>query len=336
MLTADKPGLSGTRLPKPPSVWPWDIKRALATLAAAGGGRLDLTVKSLERDARLVREISDLHDHLLAASYSSPDDRSVIAGQLNCKTMLQDPAMLGFEVSISHDAEHETLRNLVAMALFGTLAGESPKEAADNDPRMLAGSRQVPGRILPSSEEGAAVMGTASLNPGWEAKQWRLGRSSGGIEVSLADSDRARHVYVIGATGTGKSTLIKSLVRQDVESGEGVIVIDPHGDLAEDIAAEIPSSRTNDLVYADAASLDGRFAIDLMPTSADSTSFEIAADMLVSIFKGAMYADTPEGFGPVFESYFRNALGSGLIDQSQNMTVAARAMAEKKAVGHRS
>ncbi len=305
-----QPQTSGlrTNLPKPPATWPWDIRRALSTLAAAGGGRLELTVKNLERDARLVREISDLYEHLLAGGYAYPEERSITAGQLNCKTMLEDPAILGFEVSITREAAHPTLENLVAMALFGTLAGKSPPETADNDLRLIAGSRQVPGRIVPTCEETAAMLGITPIKAGWDAKTWRLGRSSGGIDVTLADSDRARHVYVIGATGTGKSTLLKSLVRQDVASGESVIVIDPHGDLVDDIAAEIPSCRTKDLIYADAANLDGRFGIDLLPESADSTSFEIAADMLVSIFKGAIYTDTPEGFGPVFESYFRNAL----------------------------
>jgi hypothetical protein len=113
---------------------------------------------------------------------------------------------------------------------------------------------------------------------------------------------------VIGATGTGKSTLLKSLILQDIHAGEGVIVFDPHGDLAEDVSAAIPSHRVDDIVYADAAELNGQFAVDLLPSSADSSSFEIAADMLVSIFKGSMYSANPEGFGPMFESYFRNAL----------------------------
>lgn len=298
----------GIKFPKPPVTWPWDIKRALATVAASGGGRLILTVQNLARDARLVRSITELHEELIAAGYITPDDRSVIAGQFNCKAMLDDPALLGFEVSISSNAANATLRNLVAMALFGTLAADGPIEPGDDDLGLLAGSRQVPARILPTSEEVSGLLGSHSLKDGLNSKKWRLGFCGGGIEVSLSESDRARHLYAIGATGTGKSTLLKGLIRQDVLAGEGVIVIDPHGDLAEEIAEQIPSDRRDDLIYADAADLNGGFAIDLLPTTANSTSFEIAADMLVSIFKGAMYSDTPQGFGPIFESYFRNAL----------------------------
>ena len=296
------------KFPKPPVTWPWDIKRALATVAASGGGRLILTVKNIARDARLVRSITELHEELIAAGYVTPDDRSIIAGQFNCKAMLDDPALLGFEVSISSNAANATLRNLVALALFGTLAADGPIEPGDDDLGLLAGSRQVPARILPTSEEVSGLLGSHSLKVGLDSKKWRLGHCGGGIEVSLSDSDRARHLYVIGATGTGKSTLLKELIRQDVIAGEGVILIDPHGDLAEEIAEQIPSDRSDDLIYADAADLNGGFAIDLLPTTANSTSFEIAADMLVSIFKGAMYSDTPQGFGPIFESYFRNAL----------------------------
>jgi hypothetical protein len=296
------------QLPKPPATWPWDIKRALATLAAAGGGRLSLTVMNIARDARIMRIVSDLQDGLIAAGYSLPDDRAVLAGQLNCKAMLEDPALLGFEVSVSVAEECETVGNLVSLALFGTLAGEGRLDGSDGDLRLLAGSRQVPDRIVPTAEEAAGLAASRSLRSCRDPKRWLLGQGACGIDVSLSENDRARHLYVIGATGTGKSTLLKSLILQDIHAGEGVIVFDPHGDLAEDVVAAVPAQRLDDVVYADAADDNGRFAVDLLPATADSSSFEIAADMLVSIFKGAMYSANPEGFGPMFESYFRNAL----------------------------
>ena len=295
-------------IPKPPVSWPWDIKRALATLATSGGGRLRLTAKALSRHARITRAIADLREELIAASYTLPEDRAIIAGQLNCKAMLEDPALLGFEVSISSNGDNETLRNLVAMALFGTLAGASHPDVGDYDLRLLAGSRQIPDRILPSKEEVAGLLGSVPLRSPVGSKQWCIGRSSGGIAVTLSDRDRARHMYVIGGTGTGKTTLLYSAILQDVRAGEPVIVLDCHGDLAKMVADNVPAERAGDVINADAAIIGGGFAIDLMPRSADDTSFEIAADMLVSIFKGAIYSDTPEGFGPVWESYFRNAL----------------------------
>ncbi|WP_299854626.1 DUF87 domain-containing protein [uncultured Roseobacter sp.] len=69
--------------------------------------------------------------------------------------------------------------------------------------------------------------------------------------IRLSVFDRARHLYLLGQTGTGKSTLIENLVRQDIEAGAGVTLIDPHGDLAETIYDVVPSHRTDDVVIID-------------------------------------------------------------------------------------
>ena len=68
-------------------------------------------------------------------------------------------------------------------------------------------------------------------------------------KVCMAEKDRLRHLYMIGQTGTGKSALIREMVRQDIENGEGVALIDPHGDLAEGVLSTIPASRAEDVIY---------------------------------------------------------------------------------------
>lgn len=73
------------------------------------------------------------------------------------------------------------------------------------------------------------------------------------VKFGIKNDDRLFHLYVIGKTGTGKSTLMETLARQDIELGHGVCVIDPHGDLAERLVAHIPKERKDDLVYLDAA-----------------------------------------------------------------------------------
>src|SRR5205823_1299118 len=65
-------------------------------------------------------------------------------------------------------------------------------------------------------------------------------------------ADRRAHVYVIGKTGVGKSTLLETLMRHDLEAGHGFALLDPHGDLVEKILTQIPASRTDNLIYFNA------------------------------------------------------------------------------------
>src|SRR5439155_12099028 len=66
-------------------------------------------------------------------------------------------------------------------------------------------------------------------------------------------ADRRAHMYVIGKTGTGKSTLTETLIRQDIENGEGLALLDPHGDLVENVLRAVPENRKADLIYFNVA-----------------------------------------------------------------------------------
>ncbi len=79
-------------------------------------------------------------------------------------------------------------------------------------------------------------------------------RASGGF-ATLGSDERRRHLYIIGQTGAGKSTLPFNLLRQDFENGAGTALLDPHGDLARAALEHIPRSRTNDLVHIDPADI---------------------------------------------------------------------------------
>ncbi|MCK4745350.1 type IV secretory system conjugative DNA transfer family protein [Candidatus Parcubacteria bacterium] len=106
-------------------------------------------------------------------------------------------------------------------------------------------------------------------------------------EVSFAKiqrEDRRHHKYVIGKSGTGKSTLIKNMAIQDMRAGEGVAVIDPHGDLIEDLLNHIPKSRTNDVVYFNPADLDFPCGFNILEAKGDKEK-ELVASALISVFK---------------------------------------------------
>jgi DNA helicase HerA-like ATPase len=90
-----------------------------------------------------------------------------------------------------------------------------------------------------------------------------IGARITGEPVMLDPEERRRHFYVIGQTGTGKSTLLLNLIRQDLVAGEGLALLDPHGDLAELALAQVPKARTNDLVYINPA--DAEWPIGFNP-----------------------------------------------------------------------
>src|SRR5581483_10872308 len=75
------------------------------------------------------------------------------------------------------------------------------------------------------------------------------------VPFGLSVADRRRHLYVIGKTGSGKSTLLRNLIVQDLEAGRGLMLLDPHGDLADELLDYIPSWRTEDVVYLAPADL---------------------------------------------------------------------------------
>ena len=80
------------------------------------------------------------------------------------------------------------------------------------------------------------------------------------VKFGIKTSDRQRHMYVIGKTGMGKTTLLENIVMQDIANGHGVAYIDPHGDTAEKLIKAIPANRINDVVYFNPADTENPIA----------------------------------------------------------------------------
>ncbi|MFA7201474.1 MAG: type IV secretion system DNA-binding domain-containing protein [Candidatus Paceibacterota bacterium] len=103
-------------------------------------------------------------------------------------------------------------------------------------------------------------------------------------EVSLSHEQRLRHIHIIGATGTGKSTLLRSLITQDIERGLGITVLDPHGDLIESILEQIPEERFEDVIVFDPSDEMHPIGFNILEAKTEVEKNVLSSD-LVEIFK---------------------------------------------------
>lgn len=128
---------------------------------------------------------------------------------------------------------------------------------------------------------------------------WRNVRKRFGIK----DKDRLGHIYVIGKTGVGKSTLLQNMAISDIRRGNGLCVIDPHGDIAEDILHFIPEERIQDVIYFNPADTDYPIAFNVLKGVHPDYHYLVASG-LISTFK-KIWADS---WGPRLEYILRFTL----------------------------
>jgi hypothetical protein len=130
-----------------------------------------------------------------------------------------------------------------------------------------------------------------------------IGARTSGEPVMLDPEERRRHLYIVGQTGTGKSTLLLNLIRQDLVAGEGLAVLDPHGDLAEAALAHVPRSRTNDLVYINPADIERPIGFNPLSGVPDTLK-PVVADGVVSAFRHVW----PESWGQRLDYILTNTV----------------------------
>lgn len=136
-------------------------------------------------------------------------------------------------------------------------------------------------------------------------------------EVRFHRDDRSRHHYIIGKSGSGKSALLSYMARQDIQNGEGVCVIDPHGDLIEDVLTYIPKERAKDVIIFDPADQERPLALNMLEAG-NSAEMDLASSQATEIFI-KLFGD--EIFGPRIQHYFRNACLTLMEDPEEGATL---------------
>lgn len=139
-------------------------------------------------------------------------------------------------------------------------------------------------------------------------------------------ADRLQHVYVLGKTGTGKSSLLKTLFMQDAAHGRGAILLDPHGDLAEDVAHHVPEAQRRRLTYMDLAGSPGRYGYNPLK-NVPETFIPLAASGLIETFH---HHFGEKSWGARMEHILRNVLYALLEHGDTTLPDVLRMLSEKE------
>jgi hypothetical protein len=241
---------------------------------------------------------------LLASSHSKARSEEILASLENAFVQFEDTNLNKFKVI--RDRSH----NAHKLAFDFIFRNYRRKERIVLDTEELASVFHFPISTTETPKINWLKSKSAPPPPHVPTEGLKLGFSDyRGTQtpIRLDRSDRRRHLYIIGQTGTGKSAFIEEMVKQDVQNGEGCCVIDPHGDLIDHILECVPKERAEDIIYFDPSDVERPFGFNMLEYDAnrpEQRTFVI--NEMIAIFD-KLY-DLKQTGGPMFEQYMRNAL----------------------------
>jgi hypothetical protein len=144
------------------------------------------------------------------------------------------------------------------------------------------------------------------------------------VPFGIKQIDRRRHMYLLGKTGTGKSTLLKNMIIGDILDGKGLAVLDPHGDLVEEILDIIPEDRIKDVVYLDPSDVEFPMGLNMLDIKPDETK-DLLADGIVNVFK-KFFGDS---WGPRLEYILNYSVLTLLHCQNVSLLAVLRILSDK-------
>lgn len=135
-------------------------------------------------------------------------------------------------------------------------------------------------------------------------------------QIGLTELERERHLYIIGGTGNGKTTLLQYQIVQDMQNGKGVAIVDPHGDMAETLLRHVPPERINDVVYFNPDDLEYPIGLNLLELTPGLSGNEllrekdIITESVISVFR-KIFSEEDTG-GHRIEYVLRNTIQTAL------------------------
>ena len=145
--------------------------------------------------------------------------------------------------------------------------------------------------------------------------------------VYIGDEDRQKHMYIIGRTGTGKSEFLKQMIMQDIRGGKGLAVIDPHGDLIENILQLIPPERSEDVILFDPSDTERPMGFNMLEAHTEQQKHLIVTSIIGLMYK--LFDPNKTGIiGPRFEHAIRNAMLTVMYDKGATFVEVVRALTD--------
>ncbi len=259
------------------------VKSKISSTIVDTNIRLIANSESLDRAKSILREISSTF-----SQYSEVEGNSLLF----------------------NNVEGRELNNLIHNYIFRLW---NEKESLPLNLKELATIYHLPNYVKNLSQLNKTRAKTSPASQDLPQKGLFLGvNEHNGLKTNifLPETDRLRHTYIIGQTGTGKSVILKNMIIQDIYNGEGCCFIDPHGEDLLDIMSTIPKERFDDVIYFDPAYVERPMGLNMLEfdeKKPEQKTFVI--NELLSIFKKLFAESSPESMGPAFDQYFRNSAG---------------------------
>ena len=239
---------------------------------------------------------------IIASSTNKARSEALLGGVIAAFSQFDSPNSNGFKYDLLKDTERlaqdyvlrsfprktEMLLNSIELATIYHLPSQNTIPTSQVE-RQLTKQVDGPARLV----EDGVLLGVNEFRG--EQKQ-----------IRLSVKDRRRHTYIIGATGMGKSVLLKNIAYQDMMDGKGFAFIDPHGDVTEELLAMVPPERIDDVIYFDPGNTENPVGMNMFEYETEDQKDFIVQEGINML--QSLYDPTNQGFfGPRGQHMFRNA-----------------------------
>ncbi len=260
------------------------------------------TIKAMEQKASKIG--FDANIRLIASALTQTRAEAILGGLENAFSQFENPNLNGFTIKRVAGKQFQKLLYNFSFRHFNN------QQMMTLNTEELTSIFHFPTPYLETKNIKSLKARSAPMPSGMPAEGIIVGKNVyRGVEqpVRITKDDRRRHYYVLGQTGTGKTVSMKNMIIQDIENGEGVCFIDPHGEAIADILEIIPKHRADDVIVFDPGDLERPMGINMLEYDSDFPEQKtFIVNEMISIFD-KLY-DLKTTGGPMFEQYTRYAL----------------------------